>query len=531
MSARRVSLLILGLGLAAFAATRAFHPVHGIGNPDIGGILYSADTINAGLLPYRDTVDVKQPGSFFLIAGIFRVSRSILALQIGFAAWLLVGAPAIWVAARALYGRVGRAELSPAIATAIYLVQSAAFDLNYAAWMMVPYAWAFASLVKALRAPSVVWAVLAGAFATVAYTFKAQAVVLLPLYVAVWLLARRTKQGGATLRTWLGLTAGAAVALVPLVAVYAHGGALRELAAGLVPLSDASAYSAKRVAATSDLAALWKVPRQQGRVFFVPLVLGLAGLIGYWRARRAHSESPSPVPALLFYGASLLGCGIGGRRFFVHYLAQCLPALALLAAHPGAIDWLLARRAELGSRVWLVGARLHTALAGGLLLFLLGRIPFHKNAVVDNPGSPHVEQAGRYVREHSTSDEPLLVWGWAGWGSYYYAERRSPSRIFKVLGQVTEYNDNTAFSRGTSIAFKPGPHADMLLADLRAHPPSFIIRATPFFPGTTGDPLDEWPELRAMVNRDYKQATRFGHLIVYERRRRPRPPARSPLTE
>ncbi len=72
---RRAPLVLVFFGLLVFAATRWFHPVPGIGNPDIGGILYSADTINLGLLPYRDTVDVKQPGSFFIVAAVFRISR------------------------------------------------------------------------------------------------------------------------------------------------------------------------------------------------------------------------------------------------------------------------------------------------------------------------------------------------------------------------------------------------------------------------------------------------------------------------
>lgn len=521
MSDKRPALAILALGLVAFAATRAFHPVHGVGNPDIGGILYSADTINAGLLPYRDTIDMKQPGTFFLVAGIFRLSHSVVWLQIAFALWLLSGAPAIWLAARALHPNDERPGLGPAIGTAVYLLIAGAFDLNYAAWMMVPYAWSFAMVCRGLRSNAFASHVLAGALAMLAYLFKAQAVVLGPLFFVLWLLARRRKRAGATFGAWGGWLLGATLALGPLLALYAAAGAVRELIGGLVPLEDAGVYGQKRVDLASELEVLWKLPRQHGRAFFLPLVLGAAGAIAIIRANRKGTRKyPSLWPALLFYGFSIAGCAIGGRRFFIHYLPQCLPALALVAAHPGALDWLFAPRSDLGSRPWLVAARLHAVLAVGLLLFSLGRIPFGKNALVDNPGSPVVEQAGRYVREHSRPDEPLLVWGWAGWGSYYFAERRSPSKVFKVLGQVTEYNDNTAFSKGTSIGFKPGPYADLLLADMRARPPVFIIRSSPFFPGTTGDPLDQWTEMRALLTREYKVATRFGHLIVYERRRR-----------
>jgi hypothetical protein len=528
VSRLRLPWVLVAVGLVAFAATRALHPVRGLGNPDIGGILYSADTINLGLLPYVETVDAKQPGSFFLVAAIFRISRSIEALQIAFAIWLLLGAPAIWIAARSLYldAKDGaRASLAPPLATSLYLILAGAFDLNYAAWMMVPYAWALAMLARGLiGGGGLATHVLAGAFAATAYLFKAQAVVLAPLFVVLFFWAKWRGVKSAGWRAPIGWAAGALVALVPLFVHYGVRGEIPSLIGGLIPLSEANAYSAKRTAAVTDLAALWKVPRQQIRAFFVPLSLGVAALFGLRAARRDPQEPahPSTVPALLFYAAGVLGCGIGGRRFFVHYLAQCLPAVVLVAAHPAALEWLTKSRKDFSRRTTFVVARIWAALVVGLLAFNLGRIPFRKNAVVDNPGSPVVEQAGSYVREHAAPGDTLLVWGWAGWGSYFYSGLRSPSPVFKVLGQVTEYNDNTAFSKGTSIGLKPGPVADRLLADFRASPPTFIVRSSPFFPGTTGDPLEQWPELKTIVDRDYAVAARYGHLTVYSRRSRSR---------
>ncbi len=527
MSVARLSWLCLAIGLAAFGATRALHPVRGLGNPDIGGILYSADTLNLGLLPYLDTFDVKQPGSFFVVAAIFRVSRSIEALQLGFAIWLLLGAPAVWLAARSLYVESDaetRATVAPPLATALYLILAGTFDLNYAAWMMVPYAWALAMLARGLLGGGgLATHVLAGAFAAMAYTFKAQSVVLAPLFLVLFVWAKRRRLPSATWRMPAGWIAGAIVALAPLFVLYGLRGGVPSLIAGLVPISEASAYSAKRTAAVTDLAAVWKVPRQQIRAFFLPLSLSVAALVGVRSARR-NADAPAPpsiVPALLMYGAGILGCGIGGRRFFVHYLAQCLPAVVLLAAHPAALAWLTRPREAFSRRATFAVARLWAALTIGLLVFNLGRIPFKKNAIVDNRGSPVVEQAGSYVREHAAPGDTLLVWGWPGWGSYFYSGLRSPSPVFKVLGQVTEYNDNTAFSRGTSIGLKPGPLADRLLADFKASPPAFIVRSSPFFPGTTGDPLEEWTELKAIVDRDYRVAARYGHLTVYSRARRP----------
>lgn len=539
MIARRPSLAIVGAALAVFGLTRALHPVQGLGNPDIAGILYSADALNAGLLPYRDTIDVKQPASFFLIAAVFRVSRSIRAVHAAYAIWLLLGAPAIWIAARALY-RDGRDEadnrdaragdpraLAPAIATSLYLFTAGLFDFNYAAWLMPPYAWSFALLCLGLhdrRTRGVRWHLLAGLFASLAYLFKAQAVVLALLFPAMFLWARRRGEPGASWRAWPAWIAGAALGVLPLAAFYASRRALPDLARGLFPLGDAAAYSAGSTALKTYLGALWYVPSQHLRVFPLAITLGVAALVGVRRAAAGPAQianHPSLVPALLFYGASVLGCSIG-TRFFIHYLPQCLPAAALLGAHPAARDWLLAPRAALASRAAYVASRAHAALATGLLLFLLGSIPFLDEILPDNRGSPDVEAAGKYVRARTTPGEHLFVWGWPGWGVYYFSERRSPSAIFKVLGQVTTYNDNTGFSSSHAIRFKPGPLADRLLADLRARPPSFIVRAVPFFPHTARDPLDEWPELKTMLDDEYQMLKRYPRLAVYERKGRPR---------
>ncbi len=522
MNERRLHAALVAAALAAFAATRALHPVQGLGNPDIGGILYSADLLRAGLLPYQDSVDVKQPGSFFLVAAIFGVSRSLPALHAGFAAWLLFGAPAMWVAARALYREGPYARHAPAVAVALYLGTAGVFDLNYGAWMMPVYAWSFALLARGLATGGAIAHVLAGAAAACAYLVKAQAVVLIPLFAAIFFVARRERQPGATWRAWPLWILGVALALAPLVALYAGRDALPALARGLVPLGDAAAYTEQRSATWRDLDVLWKVPRQHGRAFYLPLVLGGAAVIGVLRTRADGRPAARFLPVALFYALSLWGCALGGRRFFIHYLPQCLPAACLLGAHPAAWEWLAARRATLARRWVLIAARAHATAAAGLLILLVARIALSRNALVDNPGSTAVVKVGELVRASTAPNERLLVWGWSGWGAYYFSERRSPSSVFKVLGQVTEYNDNSAFDRGSPIRFKPGPLADRLLADLEREPPAFLVRSVPFFPGKQGDPLDEWPELRAFVARRYKIVARVDHLVVYERKDRRR---------
>ncbi|MBA3549423.1 MAG: hypothetical protein H0T76_23355, partial [Nannocystis sp.] len=204
MRSRAPALLVL-LGVALLLATRAWHPVAGLGNADIAGILYEADIIGDGGVPYRDTLDMKSPGTWFLFAAIFAgLGRSMDAVQLVYTGWCLLAAPAIWLAARVLYGP----GLAAGAAVLLYLAAIGCFDLNYSAWMATPYAWAFACLLLGLRGRWG-WHLLAGVFAALAMTIKAQAFVLAPCFALVWLWARRGGEPGATLRAWPLWAAGA----------------------------------------------------------------------------------------------------------------------------------------------------------------------------------------------------------------------------------------------------------------------------------------------------------------------------------
>jgi hypothetical protein len=523
MTAKRSAVLLVIVGLCAFVLVRWLLPIVGVGNPDIAGILYSADRLNEGLLPYRDTVDIKAPGSFFIVAAVFRfVARDLHVLRIVFAAWLLMGAPAIAIAARTLYGADADRDrprmLDPAAASvALYLVTAGAFDMNYTSWMMPAYAWAFAMLVLGLRRDRVYLHVLAGVLAAFAYLLKTQAVVIVAFFVLIWIGSRRKGDGGARVSVFAYWAIGALLGALPLALFYASKGALSDLIHGIFPVEASLAYTARRGVIGHDFKLIWLVPFQQIQRFPLHVALSAAAVIGVIR-RKAEGLANLPLaPQLVFYGASLAGCGLGGMRFYLHYLLQCLPAVALLGAHPAALDWLLASRLT-AKRSWVfIVSRAHAALAMLLALFVVGRIPFGLGSAVENRGSDTAILAGQFVHEHTTRSDRLLVWGWGGWGAYYFADRRSPSRVFKVMGQITDFNDNSAFSRETPMHFRDGPLAERFLDEMRADPPAYIIRAVPFFPGSSDDPLEEFTALREMIARDYVVAATFGGLRVYQR--------------
>lgn len=122
-----------------------------IGSSDIAGITYNADIINKGLLPFRDSLEIKSPAPYYLFAGIFKfIARDIRAVRVVLALWLLLGAAGVWAAAAALYEN----RLSRALAAGLFLCSVAHFDINYSSWLVTPYVWTFAALLWALETGS-----------------------------------------------------------------------------------------------------------------------------------------------------------------------------------------------------------------------------------------------------------------------------------------------------------------------------------------------------------------------------------------
>lgn len=514
---RRASIWVLVVSLAMFVATRRFHPIQGLGNPDIAGILYSADMLNRGLLPYHDTVDLKPPGSFFVVAAVFRfAARDISVLQLFYAIWLLAGAPALAIAGRALYGRDERGRLASSIAVSLYVVTIGVFDMNYASWMTPAYAWSFAIMIVGLRGGSKLAHLGAGVLAAMAYLLKSQSVVLAPLFLLLWFWGRRKGEPGAKISTLPLWIAGALLGAAPMFALYAAHGAALDLFHGIFPVETAIRYSARRNFTFAQLGGLWVVPRQQILCFGLQVTLAVATFLG--ARKRPESELAPLAPQWLFYLASVAGCALGGFRFYIHYLPQCLPALALLGAHPAALDW-LARIDAPWKSVTGVLTRVHLAILVGLVAYGVARIPFGHAAAVDNRGYSHVELTGAIIRENTTADDRIVVWGWQAWGVYYTANRRSPSSLFKMLGEVTDLNDNSVFGNASPIHFRDGPLAERFLADVRKTPPAFIVRTNPFFPGDPTEPLDEFVAFKKILDADYDAIATYGQITIYQRKR------------
>ncbi|MBC8069927.1 MAG: hypothetical protein IAG13_16435, partial [Deltaproteobacteria bacterium] len=361
--AGRRSAVIIALGVVAFLGVRLHVLDDDFPNPDIAGIVYNAELLLRGGLPYVDTVEIKPPGAFEIAAlSIAMLGRSLEALQLVYGLWLLVGAWAVGWAAQAVYADDSdtRRE-STAIAAMVALVAMGMFSYNYSGWMTPASAIAVGAALRGLRSNRLPWSVLAGAAACLAVVTIQRAVVLALVLPIVWLWARRQKLPGAGWTAMLAWIVGALAMAVVVAMPWIAAGRLGTLIDALAPWSVARDYTS---ASSGGLAVIPLVAWQLLKVFWFPL--GVIAVAGY-AAAREHPRAWAPwIPGLAWLSLSIVAAGLGGSRFYLHYLVQYAPALGLLAGHPA-----LMRRVHARDRV--VAALLAALVLAQLVEIGLGR--------------------------------------------------------------------------------------------------------------------------------------------------------------
>lgn len=498
--------LLLGLGLALFVSIRLQVTEDEVPNPDISGILYNADGLLRGELPYVHNAEFKPLGAFYVVAAAFEVfGRSLDTVQWVFTAWLLLGLPAM---ALGLPANASRAD--KALSMGVYLYYAGMFTYNYTAWMMPVYAWAFVGILRSLNGRSWRWALLGGVASAVAFGFMQRGGVLGVLALVLWGLdARRDQPQWRVLGGWV---AGALMGAALMAAPYLVAGEVGVLLEHLLPLSLVSAYTGS--ASGGFFLGLLHVPGLLATTFGGALALAVVGLVLSRRAREHHA-----VPAALFVVLSIIGTGLGGGRFYLHYMPQVLPALAVLIG-----------ASRLGRCIedtqedprWRTGALavVGLALCSWVYTVAAGDPNLYESRArrLEN-GKSAAQAAGAHIRARTDPSDTIYGWGWTSWRVYFWADRRAPGRYYKALGRLTTFNTNTAFDPGDDIVFAPGPDSEAFIADFDARPPTYFV-VSPSFTQTFGaksEPLEAFDALRERLERDYRPEAEFGDLLLLRR--------------
>jgi dolichyl-phosphate-mannose-protein mannosyltransferase len=138
--------------------------------------------------------------------------------------------------------------------------------------------------------------------------------------------------------------------------------------------------------------------------------------------------------------------------------------------------------------------------------------------------TPEQAALARYLREHTAPDDLLLLWG-PGAGVYYAAERFPASRFFVSTAFlcVDDGGDPTRLRIMTKCNHAPPPvqsrFHDEFLRDVRRAAFIVTIASDESFDVWDGEFLaPDFPELRAIVTRDYEVETVIGRWAVRKRK-------------
>jgi hypothetical protein len=438
----------------------------GFASHDVAGILYNAMLLHDGELPYVADIELKSPGAF-LLAFVFagKDGTDIARLQVWANLWALASLVAIAVLAWRLFGAL--AAVVAAVVVALVDAHLDSMDANYVTWVQLPmvlaWAWAFAAAQREGWARLRGFA-LAGVLAGAALLVKQAAgpmllaLVLCAAWPQVW--ARSWRDG---VRDALAISAGAVLVHAPLLVAYAWQGELGSLLSAY-PINRWGIRYVLEGGRDGGLVAL-----REGvlaTAYFLALPLALAAFAVVPPASERARVRRVVVPLAIWTVAALVGAWVGAR-FYKGYFLGVLPPLAILAAAPWGV---------FGSRAPLRWpARVALALPIVLLVLRQGTLLIEQRR---DRARPH-DQGGRVIAKHLQlelpADERIWVWGWHLWDVYAMTGRRSASRIYKSLGLLTPPNDDTWRRPATPLVFVDGEPARILLEDLRAAPPGYIV--------------------------------------------------------
>jgi hypothetical protein len=492
----RLTLLVVVL-LNAFWYGRGVVDPHYL-NPDVAGIAYNARLFLAGGLPYLDSTEIKPPAAFLMFAPLLALG-GLAAVWFAAVFWGAAGSLAAGLLARACFGP--SAGYRAAVLHACLGFTASDGDINYSFWMATPLTLAAACACGSLavrdpRRHALAWFG-AGALALFAVAIKPSAWPLLGLFAVLLAVEARGRDSGRVLRLVLGGVAGAlCVALLVSTPFLLHG----ELGVLLDGLGSVSAFGNEYVGLVKNGAGGRGQAILNGLPCMVeqlpgPLALALAGSV---RLPLPYPRVRFELCAYVFLALSFIGVTFT-LRFYSHDNAQLLPALVVVAVRPGGlVAFLLDRVPELR----------YTRQAGlaALLLGLVAALPVVQTRI----------WYGRFMAERDRmiadichdvkpllrADDPVLAWGWHGWSVYEHCERRAPGRIFKVLASVTTLNTNTCNRGYGRMSLRDGPATEQFLRDFVKRPPGLFLW-TSYFKEMGGDPLDEFHDLKALLESHY----------------------------
>jgi hypothetical protein len=479
----------LGILTGLTLVLRAPSFVHPIMDLDETSYAAIACRMMQGGLPYRHAVENKFPGTFYVYYAAFELFGRYNMLAIHLLTALVALLTALVCGAIATRVATPRAGWLAALLYTVY-------STFYYPQMLAANAEMFVVLPSALA----VWLylrgehrwpllLLSGAVAGVATLFKQVAGATLGALCA--------DRGWAVLRGRLRISVAARDTGLMLAGFAAVLGAMATYLAHIGALDDALFWTWSYIFRHYIPAGT----RSQGFLFnlvtrFLPFLASVAPLL--LLAARVREARLAPI---WWWLIGMTGAAFVGGRMYGHYFLMMLPALVVLGGI-AADRWLgepmLARRWRL-----LAGVT-----AAGAIGFLIAAMVYEGSTSTFWRPIPDYRLAGDYVRQRTSPEDRVFVWGW--FPALYLAADRCPSTRFV-------YTHVLAGEHGRSQNVPEG--WQMLLDDLTREPPLYVLDTSPGnYTSFAGLSIDRYPRLAEFVHRGYQVEAEVEGIRIYRRR-------------
>lgn len=465
--------------VGSFALRMAF--VHEPFERDEGFYATVAQQILRGALPYRDVIDVKQPGVYYVYAFILAAfGHSVEAVRIFTALYASLTLLLVYAVSRRLFGV--RAGLLSALLFGIFSTapRMQASSSNVEVFMLLPVLAAFWFVLRYGELGRWRDIFLAGVCGGLALTLKTVALPQLLVCAGVlpWCRPEHDEVPRRYARVAIFAAGGAAV-VAGVCSFFALHGAWREFYLWNVSFvwkyGDWAGFPLGATLA-------WLSPE-----LVFPSMLVLAGMVRLWTA---HRGDPGRLGAALLVPASIVGALLPGKNF-AHYFIQIVPSMALVGGF--ALDELLSARRAV---VAVAGATLLVAFA----YFAAVNLPYYAtyspqqvSTLKYGPVFVDAAAVAQHVRERTRPDDYIFQWGLDP--EIYFLAARRPAGPY-LANYLIDFDED------------PRHAVQAMLAALTSRAPTYIVVGPDS--ESTG-----WDEVRSILREHYALEAQRGDFYVF----------------
>ncbi len=525
-----ICIVALALLIAAAAPTLLYPFTR-----DQGAYAYIADLMTQGGVPYRDAWDLKPPGVYWVYQAAFGLfGRSEFAVRLFETLYTLLSAAAVCALAQAVFEDRAIAALAAWIYAMAYSILLHFYSVGNPETFLVPFVTVcFLGMVRYVQRRSNLWLWAGSIAGGMALWFKPTAGLAVAAAV-LWAAAVswRGESNVARLARTLGIAAlGGLLGLAPAVLLL-YGRGLAELLDLWSHYGSGAYLAAGGLALGDGPLAMLDVIVGYVREWQLLVWLTLTGL-AIVALRRRHQPTDQPAAIVVFLLSALAAVLLQSKLFEYHWIpalapASILSALGLIAVARHIRESVGASAPERWNRRYTPTTIFTVVVISGLLLltaydhvadyrrlaaYLSGRISEDQYYAQFEIGSDFSRMgslaAATYLREHTAPSDTVFVWG-AEPLINFLAQRGSPTKyIFSYM--------LVAGGKGADSEAR----RQELLDQLRQGEPAYIVLVegdtTPLSPMGSLAQLDEVPELRTMIEKQYAFEIQIEDYQIYRR--------------